>query len=103
MPPRTRTRTAAAVALAAPAAAAVAVKTITEYTLKSGSGDTEQGLFTDAELDVVKARKVAEIERAAREGRERPELRVVKRVCQFPLDKVGKPQALGSTVEETEV
>lgn len=78
-------------------------KVVTEFALVEGEGDASQGLFSDEDLDVVKAHRIDEIRERIRTGRARPTLRIVERICTYPLSAAGVPQALGSTCQETEV
>lgn len=59
--------------------------------------DHEQGLFSDDDLDVVKAHKA----RLRAEG-DRREMVILKRTCTYPTDAKGNGLATGSTCE-TEV
>lgn len=70
--------------------------TKTEYALVVGRGtDAEQGLFSDDDLDVVKAYKAQ-----LRAAGDRREMVVVQRDCSYPTDAAGKALAVGSTVQE---
>jgi hypothetical protein len=74
-------------------------KTVVEFNVVRGSGDTAQGLSTHAGEMSARIAYVQAVERAGSGG----DFRIVKRTCTYPLDKAGKPQAMGSTCDEEEV
>jgi hypothetical protein len=78
-------------------------KVVTEFALVEGEGDAQQGVFSDEDLDVVKAHRIEEIRNRLANGRARPKLRIIERVCTYPVNAEGVAQGQGSSVVETEV
>ena len=76
-------------------------KTVTEFVLKTGAGDTEQGVFSHASESVVRHKADSLTVAAIEGGRVSPEFTITKRVCSYPLDGEGRPQGVGSKVVET--
>ena len=94
---------AAAAALAAPGAAvAPTERVITEHALYDDSGEVEQGLFSHTSESLVRTHAAMLLAGAHANGRPLPDLRLVKRVCTFPLRKDGSMIHDKSTVVETE-
>lgn len=91
-----------AAAVAAPAKADS--ETVIEYVLTHHRGPEDtQPLLSDHELEVIQHEKMQQIRLAREGGRGRPDLRITKRKCTYPLSADGKRMALGSTCVETEV
>jgi hypothetical protein len=76
---------------------------VKEYVLYRGAGESRQALFSDPELEVVKAHRIDELRGALRAGYARPEYTVTCRTITSVVDKDGKVQVAGATCDETEV
>ena len=76
---------------------------LTEFVLYRQDGDARQALFSDPDLDLVRAHKVDETRAALAAGKARPVLFVTRRDCVYPVGASGAPMAAGSTCDETEV
>ena len=88
---------------AAAPAAAPKVDTVVEYVLYQGEGDNVKALFSDVDLDVVKAHGVETVRSAMVNGKARPVLSITSRTCKYPLGPKGERLALGSTCDEVAV
>ena len=60
-------------------------------------------VFSDADMDVIKAHKVDAVRDAHAAGKSRPEMGITSRTCTYPVDAQGRPQADGSTCDELDL
>jgi hypothetical protein len=77
--------------------------TVIEYVLYQGSGEGRQALFSDPDLDVVRAHRIDELKKALMMGYSRPEYSITSRTITHDLDKAGKPLIMSGKCVEADL
>lgn len=91
-------------AVAAGAPAKKTTDTVIEYVLRNHLAEDDiRPVMSDHDLEVVKHARIQGIHDARLAGMARPDLRIGKRTCTYPLSSQGKRLADGSTCDEEEV